>query len=205
MEKRRGLGFAAVAGALAAVAIGCGQGAPSGDVVPAADPAAAGQSAQPPSPGPPDVPAQLAAMRRLEFMVGRWEGQGWFVNRQGRTDFTQTEEVAPRLGGLLLVVDGKGLRKDDPTRPVHDAFAIASFDQAAQAYRWEAFSDGNRLETRLEVGDRGWRWSFEPVPGVIVRYQAEFTPDRWRETGETSTDGGATWRPNLDMTLRRVG
>lgn len=187
---------------LVLLAAGCAQG---GDPATPASPVAQSAAAQQPPPGSPDVPAQLAAMRKLDFMLGRWEGEGWYVTRQGRVDFLQTETVAPRLGGLLLIVDGKGVRKDDRRTPVHDAFAVASVDPAGQTYRWEAFSEGNRLETELVVRDRGWQWSFSPVPGVTVRYQATFTADVWRETGEMSVDGGATWRPSLDMTLRRVG
>ena len=33
---------------------------------------------------PQDVPTQLAAMRKLNFMVGRWAGSGWNLNQSGQ-------------------------------------------------------------------------------------------------------------------------
>lgn len=166
---------------------------------------AAASEATPPPPGPPDPAAQVTAMKKLSFMVGTWKGSGWYVAREGRVEFNQTEVVAPKLGGTLLVVDGDGRDAKDQERVVHSAFAVASYDTAASTYRWEAFANGSRLETTLTVGDAEWAWSFEAAPGVTVRYKAVFTADQWRETGEMSTDGGKTWIPNLDMTLQRTG
>lgn len=154
--------------------------------------------------GPPDVAAQIEGMRRLAFMIGRWEGSGYFVGRDGRTDFTQTEVVAYRLDGALIAVDGDGRDAADPNRAIHSAFAVATYDPGADTFRWEAFSDGNRLETELQVSENRWQWGFQPVPQVTVRYTADFTATEWRELGEISMDGGATWTTNLEMTLTRV-
>lgn len=77
---------------------------------------------------------------------------------------------------------------------MHSAFALVSFEPAANRYRWEAFSNGSRLETELLVGESQWQWLLRPAPQVTVRYTARFTPQDWWEIGEISLDGGRTWR-----------
>jgi hypothetical protein len=39
---------------------------------------------------------------------------------------------------------------------------------------------------------------------VIIRYTIALDGDSWREIGEMSRDGGATWTPTIDMALRRI-
>ena len=46
--------------------------------------------------------AQLDAMKKLDFLVGQWKGEGWISFGPGqRRTFTQTETIEPKLGGLL--------------------------------------------------------------------------------------------------------
>jgi len=145
-------------------------------------------------------------MKRLAFMLGHWEGEGWVVNGPGgRVDIHQTEQVELQLSGEVMTVAGHGVVPGKPDAPSFTAFAVATFAQATSTYRWEAFSQGSRLETTLDVRENGWKWGFEAVPGIVVRYDSTFTADTWHETGETSVDGGKTWHPSLDMTLKRTG
>ena len=55
---------------------------------------------------------QLTEMRKLSFLVGQWEGTGYFEYAPGqRRIFTETEDVQMKLGGLILVFEGSGLIK----------------------------------------------------------------------------------------------
>ena len=46
-------------------------------------------------------------MKKLDFLVGEWKGEGWmeFVPGQRRT-FRGTEVVQSKLGGLLVTIEG---------------------------------------------------------------------------------------------------
>ena len=57
---------------------------------------AAALSAQ--APGPPA--AQLAEMKKLDFLVGQWQGAGWMEFGPGqRREFTGAENVETKAGG----------------------------------------------------------------------------------------------------------
>ncbi len=151
-----------------------------------------------------DVPAtQLDAIRRLDFMVGRWAGSGWVDTASGRQQFLQTEKVAYKAGGQVITVEGQGRDKADPRRIVDTALAIVSYDDQTGQYRWEAFSQGHVTATVPLVGDRFFQWSLQTA-GPTVRYTLRFTGRDWHEIGEYTLDGGATWRQNFQMDLRRV-
>lgn len=154
------------------------------------------------TPGSPRIAAQVEGMQKLNFMVGQWVGPGWTLgDNNERVDFIQSEQVNLLLSGELMTVQGTGRVGGVPS---FSAFATATFDPATATYPWQAFSQGSVAEATLGVSDNRFTWSFDPAPGITVRYDAAFTGDTWHETGEVSTDGGETWRPNLDMTLSRV-
>jgi hypothetical protein len=141
-------------------------------------------------------------MKKLNFMLGRWEGLGWSLGDQGkRVEFTQTEQVTLQLSGELMTVQGTGRVRGVPS---FSAFATATFDPATATYPWRAFNQGSKVETTLGVTENQFTWSFDSAPAVTVRYRATFAEGKWHETGEVSSDGGDTWMPSLDMTLSRV-
>ncbi|GIH47884.1 hypothetical protein [Microbispora rosea] len=156
------------------------------------------------SAGAADVPAtQLDAIRRLDFMVGKWAGSGWVDTATGRQEFLQTEKVAYKAGGQVLTVEGEGRDKADPRRIVDTALAVVSYSDATGQYRWEAFSQGHVTESVPVVGDHTFQWSLQ-TGGPTIRYTLSFTGRTWHEVGEYTLDGGATWRQNFQMDLRRV-
>jgi hypothetical protein len=78
-------------------------------------------------------------MKKLDFLVGQWKGEGWmeFAPGQRRT-FKGTEVVQSKLDGLLLAVEGlhRGRVGDKGEESiVHNAFALVSYDDKAKRYR----------------------------------------------------------------------
>lgn len=59
------------------------------------------------------------------------------------------------------------------------------------------------LSVELATTDTTFIWGFE-VEGGEVRYTSIVEGDSWHEVGEFSPDGGKTWLPTLEMTLKRV-
>ncbi len=130
-------------------------------------------------------------------------GRGWILTGPGqRAEFTQTETVQTKLDGTLLTIEGEGRDKNDRARIVHSAFAVLAYDAAKQQYKYVAFSGGRYLDIVPEVGDHGWRWSFD-MPAGKIRYTLDFTDGLWHESGEISRDSGQTWSKNFEMTLNR--
>jgi hypothetical protein len=111
-------------------------------------------------------------MQKLNFMVGRWVGPGWSLgDNGGRVDFIQSEQVNLLLSGELMTVQGTGRVGGVPS---FSAFATATFDPTTATYPWQAFSQGSVAEATLGVTDNRFTWSFDPAPGITVRYDAAF-------------------------------
>jgi hypothetical protein len=116
--------------------------------------------AQPPR--SPDIEAQRAAMKKLNFLVGKWTGEARITRQAGETmELVQTEEAAYKLDGLILVIEGIGRTKSDGA-PLLQAFGLLSYEDESKTYRMRAFNDGRFLETDvkpLEEG-KGMSWGF---------------------------------------------
>jgi hypothetical protein len=162
-----------------------------------------------PSVGQPPAPAaQRDAMKKLDFLVGRWKGAGWmeFAPGQRRT-FQGTEVVSRKLDGLLLTIEGlhRGQVGDkEEAVVVHSAFTLVSYDDKARRYRFQAFTGRGQYEdAEARVSERQLVWGMK-VPGFgDVRYTIKLDDKgRWIEVGEVSRDG-KTWRRFFEMTLQR--
>ena len=159
---------------------------------------------------PPGVPAaQRDAMKKLDFLVGQWKGEGWmeFAPGQRRT-FKGTETVQGKLDGLLLAVEGRHLgRPDDKGKEVvvHTAFGLVSYDEKAKRYRFQAFTGrGDHEDTEAKVSEGRLVWGTKVPQFGDVRYTIKLDEKgRWFEVGEVSQDGKA-WRKFFEMTLERV-
>jgi hypothetical protein len=109
----------------------------------------------------PDLDAQRAAMKKLDFLVGKWAGEArrW-LGPGDPVVMTQTEDAQYKLDGLLLTIEGVGRTKDG--KPDLQALGIISFDDENATYRMRAFNDGRFLETEVKVADdgKGMSWGF---------------------------------------------
>jgi hypothetical protein len=157
------------------------------------------------APAQAPAPAGLDAMKKIDFLAGQWQGDGWIEFGRGqRRTFSQNETVQSKLNGLLLVVDGLGKSKD-PGREgaiIHQAYAVVSFDDKAKQFRWHAYTaDGRYVETELkQVGEKTVQWSI----GTNIRFMMNLSEkDQWLETGEITQDG-TNWHKFFEMKLARV-
>ncbi len=156
----------------------------------------------------PDVAAQRAAMKKLDFLFGQWKGEGWmeFIPGQ-RRPFKGTENVQWKLDSILLVIDGlhRGEVGGKPDVVVQHAFAIVSYDDKAKRYRFQGFTTrGNHEDTEAKVSDGQLIWGMKIAQFGDVRYTIKLDDKgRWFEIGEVSSDGGE-WRKFFEMTLERT-
>jgi len=150
---------------------------------------------------------RLAAIKKLDNWVGTWKGTGWAFNETGqRFDFTLTETVQRKVAGTVLLLDGKGVRKNDKGEEVttHDGLVVVSYDEKTQRYYWHGHDVGrDPVNTELKMIDGAMQWDLQtPNRGATVRFTIKIENNRWHETGEASVDGKA-WNKFMEVTLER--
>src|SRR5687767_13066919 len=85
---------------------------------------------------PPPTDGSKAEMKKLDWMVGRWKGEGWIQTGPQRKEFIGTENVQRKIDGLALLVEGRFVEKGAPpdAPPIHDTLAVMSYDAGAGHY-----------------------------------------------------------------------
>jgi hypothetical protein len=148
----------------------------------------------------PDKAAQLEAMKKLSFLVGKWEGEA--TARMGPGEpikLRQTEDVQYKLDGLVLIVEGTGRNLEGAK--VFSALATISYDDAAKSYRIRAHNDGRFVDAPLEVSEKGFKWTVQSGPAK-VEYTMNLTEKgEWHEFGD-ATFGERKFR-TVDFTVRK--
>ena len=159
--------------------------------------------------GPQPSAKQLEAMKKLDFLVGEWKGEGWteMVPGQRRTSPIR-ESVQPKLGGMVLLVEGLGKTKvpgKEEEVTVHNAVGILSYDERAGIYRLRSYVlSGQSTDAEARFTDGGFQWGFKAGPSLSFRYTVKLTDKgEWFEIGEMSQDG-TSWRKFHEMTLQKI-
>ena len=149
------------------------------------------------------------AMKKLNFLVGQWKGEGSVQMGPGqRLTVSAIESVQLRLGGEVLLIEGFGKNKPEGNQPEvagHDALAFLYYDAKAKIYKFQAHRAGGiHVDTEAKVTDRGFEWGFQNEHAGTLRFTMKLTDKgEWFEVGEMSRDG-KTWHRFLEMTLQRV-
>jgi len=152
---------------------------------------------------------QLEAMKKLDFLVGEWKGEGWTEMVPGqRKSSPIRESVQPKLGGMVLLVEGLGKHKvpgKDEEVTVHNAVGILSYDERAGIYRLRSYVlSGQSTDAEARFTDGGFQWGFKAGPSLSFRYTVKLTDKgEWFEIGEMSPDG-TSWRKFHEMTLQKM-
>jgi hypothetical protein len=151
------------------------------------------------------------SLDRLDWLVGEWEGAGWMEYSPGqRAEFRGTERVERRMGGRLVVVEGRFTAFMGPEAgdvPVHEALGIFDFDPRDDRFRFRTYTAfgpeaGGLYDAEVSEGRVVWGYD-DPRLGT-VRYTITRTDaDQWLEVGDASRDGGATWHRFFEMRLGR--
>jgi hypothetical protein len=151
---------------------------------------------------------QRAELKKLDFLVGTWEGTGWMQIGRERKNATIREVVQPKVGGLIYVVEGIGKNKDEKTgeeRVIHNAYGIFYVDDQTGKLSFRFYKEnGQTGETPVEVSGTKVVWGFTTQPGnVQVRFTEELNDKgEWTEFGEVFVN--EKWMRFLEMKLRKV-
>jgi hypothetical protein len=156
------------------------------------------------APQAPNMEAQRAAMKKLEFLLGKWSGEARVQRGPGDVlELTQTEDVQYKLDGLVMLIEGTGSNKSDG-KPVFRALATVSYEEDTGTYRMRAYNDGRYLETELKLADsgKGFTWGFAWGNNITTNYVMTLTEKgEWTEVGEV-TIGEQPPRKFVELVVR---
>jgi hypothetical protein len=146
------------------------------------------------------VDTQREAMRKLSFLAGHWSGPVTIVRGPDEAlHLAQTEEVAYKLDGLVMLIEGKSTNAEG--KVLFSALATIAYDDASHTYRFRAYHDGHYLDTELSVPANGFSWSFTTGPAHIVNTMHLTDKGEWDEVTEV-TVGSNTPHRSVDMQLQ---
>ncbi|MEO5671990.1 MAG: hypothetical protein ABIR26_14970 [Ramlibacter sp.] len=152
--------------------------------------------------------AQRAAMDKIGWLAGNWEGNAVTQTREGESRSVSTEVVRRAAGGTAILIQGKHFRVlPDGGRGdvVHDTAGMITFDVQAGKYRFSTqLADGKSgvFDGAMEGNTFNWRL---PLPGAHVRYDiVRNERGQWAELGFYCREG-APCAPIFRMTLDRKG
>jgi hypothetical protein len=146
---------------------------------------------------------KLEAMSRLSFMIGEWQGSGWFqMGNSPRESFQIQEKIEKKLDGLVYLVEGHGTTNGITT---HHALALISWDLENASYHFESHTyDGRSVDAQGTIQGSTFIWGFPTPNGGRIRYKMAFeNGQKWHETGAYSPDG-ENWYPFMEMTLTKT-
>ncbi|MEO7453390.1 MAG: hypothetical protein ABIV13_01350 [Fimbriimonadales bacterium] len=145
---------------------------------------------------------ELEAMKKLDFMVGNWEGVGWMMLPEGREVFKGTENVQKKLQGKALLIEGKFADTKDG-RIVHETMAIVTYDEAKKKYVFQTYlfnRPGGVFD--LNVKPNGFTWAID-VPNVTrADYDMNLVNGEWVEKGSVTLPNGQK-HEFLEMRLKK--
>ncbi|HEY3454710.1 MAG TPA: hypothetical protein VGK64_08930 [Bryobacteraceae bacterium] len=147
------------------------------------------------------IEVQREAMRRLLFLAGHWSGPVTVIGGPGGAlHLTQTEDVEYKLGGLVLLIEGKSINADG--KVLFNALATIAYDDDAHTYRFRAYNGGRYLDTELSLPGNGFSWSFMAGPAHIVNTMHLTGKGEWDEVTDVTVGSNPPHR-SMDMLLQR--
>ena len=152
---------------------------------------------------PAGTAEQRQAMQTLAWMDGEWVGEATISMGPGQTStHPHTERIGPMLGGSIKVIEGRTTGGPDGA-PAFNAFAVVSWDDAADRYTMRSYANGEVGDFPLEATADGFRWT-TPARGGEMRYVTTFKDGEWVEIGHFVMPGREPM-PVIELRLRRRG
>jgi hypothetical protein len=158
--------------------------------------------AQPPR--VPDLEAQRAALKKLDFLVGKWSGEARILRGPGEPlELIQTEQAQYKLDGLILIIEGIGKIKADG-KVALQALGIVSYEDERETYHMRAYNDGRYLETDLKLSEngKGMAWGFRLGDIKTSSMLSINEKGEWTELTEIAI-GSEAARKFMELTVSR--
>jgi len=148
-----------------------------------------------------NVAAQREAMKKLDFLAGKWSGDALVSRGPGEPmKVAQSENIQFKLDGLVLLIEGAARNPDG--KIVFQALATVSYDDSTSVYRFRSYNDGRYLETELKVIPQSFTWGFEAGPLKVSNSMRLNEKGEWVEVTESSY-GATPPKKSVEMVLKR--
>jgi len=143
---------------------------------------------------------QRSEMKKVESLIGKWQGSGWIQQGPKRETFTGTENVQRKIDGLAILVEGKFSNPEG--KVIHETLAVLAYSPKETKYKFRTYlASGMSGEHDLKLISDGYEWGFS-IPGGMIRYTIKTANETWNEIGEFSKDG-KTWIKFFEMNLKK--
>ena len=147
------------------------------------------------------------ALAPFAWLVGEWEGTATIHTANGGTmSLQQRESVTSAAFATALIIQGRGMMNvNGSPRQLWDAAGLFAYDTPTKTFSFSSASGSGLAQTfAVSTQGSGFTWSYVEAAGARVRYVITRTADdKWKEIGERSEDGGATWTTTIDLLLAR--
>ena len=191
--------------AIAGLGLVCGLFAPTPGAARRAD------AAEPPGDPAPPGTVERAAMGKVDFLVGDWEGEGWSTPPSGeRRRFWVKESYRYRGDKDLMDMEGRfGSILPDGTRAPEREYdlGILYFDRGSGEYRMWHYGSLESVMTAtmdVDIEGRSMEYTTEYAPGRTGRFHLSIGDDHvWVSTFEILTQE-KTWRKVMEFRMRLV-
>lgn len=130
-------------------------------------------------------------MKKISFMVGTWNGDGWADAQGQHHAFRGTEIILPKCEGAIMSLEGNHyIDAGGRQIPIHNAFGFIRFDDRTGRYYMRShLANGLEMEFDFTPNETGYTWKMpHPVYGEVL-YTATFKGDDWMEYGDAMKDG----------------
>ena len=111
------------------------------------------------------IPFQKQEITKLDILVGKWDGEGWIMGRDGQKyTFQQTENIQFKIDSVAILIEGLGKSNGQIT---HNALAIISYNKKDSIYNFQSYTAtgrGGSFEAKLIDGKFYW------YPNEKMRY-----------------------------------
>lgn len=145
---------------------------------------------------------ELEAMKKLDFLVGNWEGEGWMMMPGGREVFKGTETVQKKLQGKAILIEGKFVDPKDG-RVVHETLAVVTYNEPAKKYVFQTYlfnRPGGVFDLNVKPNGFSWAIAMENVPKAD--YDMNVVNGEWVEKGVVTLPNGQK-HEFLEMRLKK--
>ena len=152
---------------------------------------------------------QQGEIKKLDFLIGSWKGQGWMMfGPNDRRTFNGTEVVQSKLDGTVLVVEGLHKTRmpgQDIETVIHNALGVISYDPTTKNYRFQHYqANGQQGASDGSLTDGVFSWNLKHPTAAGIRFSITINENgQWFEIGERSADN-SNWYKFFEMTLDKV-
>ncbi len=147
--------------------------------------------------------AELAAMKKLSFLAGKWEGDGWMQQGPQKQNFKGAEHVQIKLQGKALLVEGLFMNPDSK-KTIHETLAVITFDEKSGKYKFNTYLFNRpNGEFDLQAQENGFTWQMKPGNDMVIDYTMKLEAGVWHEVGEITMPSRPKFK-FLEMKLKKL-